>query len=81
MMSNAIRDTLPLAPLRAHRHAQILPPEAKQYRVSFGNGLMLQIMPTGKKYWRKKYRYAGKERILSLGVFPEVGLNGLPSLC
>lgn len=74
-MSNSIRDNLPAAPLRTHRHAQLLQPEEKQYRVSFGNGLMLQVMPNGKKYWRKKYSYAGKERILSLGVFPEVGLK------
>jgi hypothetical protein len=32
-------------------------------------------MPTGARYWRMKYRYAGKEKRLALGVFPEVSLG------
>ena len=46
----------------------------KPYRLFDGGGLYLEVMPTGSRYWRLKYRYAGKEKRLALGVFPEVGL-------
>ncbi|TCO41183.1 tyrosine-type recombinase/integrase [Dokdonella fugitiva] len=49
-------------------------PREKPYRLAAGSGLYLEIMPTGAKYWRWKYRYAGKEKRLALGVFPEVPL-------
>jgi integrase len=32
-------------------------------------------MPSGSKYWRMKYFFAGKERLLALGVYPEVSLS------
>lgn len=37
-------------------------------------GLYLELSPAGGKWWRFKYRFAGKEKRLSLGVYPEVGL-------
>jgi integrase len=40
-----------------------------------GKGLYLHIFPNGSKYWRLKYRFAGKENILALGVYPEVSLK------
>ncbi len=46
----------------------------KPYRLAAGAGLYLEVMPTGAKYWRWKYRYAGKEKRLALGVFPGVSL-------
>jgi integrase len=39
-----------------------------------GGGLFLHVMSTGAKYWRLKYRHSGKEKVLALGVFPEVSL-------
>lgn len=39
------------------------------------NGLRLLIKPNGSKYWRLKYRYAGKQKTLALGVYPEVSLK------
>ena len=39
-----------------------------------GNGLYLHVMPSG-KYWRYDYRYAGKRRTLSMGVYPAVTLK------
>ncbi|MCW5580828.1 MAG: integrase arm-type DNA-binding domain-containing protein [Luteimonas sp.] len=39
-----------------------------------GSGLFLHVMPTGAKYWRLKYRHAGKEKLLALGVYPKVSL-------
>lgn len=49
-------------------------PRAKMYRLAAGKGLYLQVMPTGARYWRLKYRWAGKARMVGLGVYPEVSL-------
>ena len=40
-----------------------------------GGGLYLEISPSGGKWWRFKYRFAGKEKRISLGVYPEVSLK------
>ncbi len=49
-------------------------PREKPYKLAAGGGLYLEVMPTGAKYWRWKYRHGGKEKRLALGVFPEVTL-------
>jgi integrase len=49
-------------------------PKEKQYKLADGNGLYLLVTPNGGKYWRMKYRVAGKEKLLSFGVYPEVPL-------
>ena len=49
-------------------------PKEKQYKLSDEKGLFLLIHPNGSKYWRLKYRVAGKEKMLALGVYPEVSL-------
>ena len=49
--------------------------KAKPYKLAAGGGLYLEIMPTGKKYWRMKYRFAGREKRLAFGVYPEVPLK------
>ena len=38
-------------------------------------GLYLEVAPAGGKWWRLKYRFDGKEKRLSLGVYPDVGLR------
>src|SRR6516164_6410103 len=43
-------------------------------KLSDGNGLVLLVYPNGSKYWAYRYRYLGKEKTLSLGVYPEVTL-------
>jgi integrase len=50
-------------------------PSIKPLRLFDGGGLYLEVAPSGGKWWRFKYRFAGKEKRLSLGVFPEVGLK------
>lgn len=50
-------------------------PKAKQYKLSDSHGLFLLVMPNGSKYWRFKFRFAGKEKVLALGVFPDVSLK------
>jgi integrase len=49
-------------------------PAAKSRRLSDGRGMYLEISPGGGQWWRFKYRLAGKERRISLGVYPDVGL-------
>ncbi|EGB8557815.1 DUF4102 domain-containing protein, partial [Salmonella enterica] len=46
----------------------------KSYKLSDGGGLYLQVEPNGSRYWRMKYRFAGKEKRLSFGVYPTVTL-------
>lgn len=46
----------------------------KPHRLSDEKGLYLEIAPSGSKYWRWKYRFAGKEKRLALGIYPEVSL-------
>lgn len=46
----------------------------KPYKLSDGGGLYLLVNPNGARYWRLKYRVAGKEKSLALGVYPEVSL-------
>lgn len=50
----------------------------KPYKLSDGGGLYLLIRPNGSKYWRLKHRFAGRECVLSLGVYPTVGLAQAP---
>lgn len=47
-------------------------PREKAYKLADGAGLYLLVTPDGAKYWRLKYRYAGKEKLLALGVYPKV---------
>lgn len=47
----------------------------KAYNLSDGGGLGLEVQPTGSKWWRLRYRFDGKEKMLSLGVYPDVSLK------
>jgi len=47
---------------------------AKTQRLSDAGGLFLEIRPNGAKYWRLAYRFNGKQKMLALGVYPEVSL-------
>ena len=47
----------------------------KPYRISDEKGLYLEVAPSGGKWWRLKYRISGKEKRLSLGVYPDVSLK------
>lgn len=46
----------------------------KPYKLADGGGLYLLVNPNGTKYWRLKYRVAGKEKLLAVGVYPNVTL-------
>jgi integrase len=49
-------------------------PTGKRMRLYDTAGMYLEIAPAGGKWWRLKYRFAEKEKLLSLGVYPEVTL-------
>ena len=49
-------------------------PRAKSYKLTDGAGLYLEVMPSGARYWRMRYRIAGKDTRLAFGVYPEVTL-------
>ena len=50
-------------------------PKEKDYKLSDGKGLYLLVTKKGSKYWRLKFRFARKEKVLALGVYPEVTLK------
>jgi integrase len=50
-------------------------PRVKSYKLADGCGLFLLVQPDGKKYWRMKYRYFGKEKLLAVGVYPDKSLK------
>ena len=49
-------------------------PREKPYKLADEKGLFLLITPAGGKWWRFKYRFDGKEKLLSIGVYPDVTL-------
>ena len=49
-------------------------PGAKPIKLADERGLYLLLHPNGGRYWRLKYRFAGKERLLALGTYPDVPL-------
>ena len=49
-------------------------PRNKAFKLSDGGGLFLFVAPNGGRYWRMGYRYDGKQKVLSFGVFPDVSL-------
>lgn len=50
-------------------------PADKARKLFDGGGLYLEVSPSGGRWWRLKYRYGGKEKRLSLGVYPDVSLR------
>ncbi len=46
----------------------------KQYKIFDTDGLFMLVSPAGGKWWRFKYRFGGKEKLMSLGTYPEVSL-------
>ncbi|MBL0338851.1 MAG: integrase arm-type DNA-binding domain-containing protein [Rhodospirillaceae bacterium] len=49
-------------------------PLQKPYKLTDGEGMFLYIHPSGSKYWRLKYRFGNKEKLLALGIYPEISL-------
>jgi hypothetical protein len=47
----------------------------KSYKITDGGGLYLLVTPSGGRWWRFNYRFAGRRKTLSLGVYPGVSLE------
>jgi integrase len=50
-------------------------PAPKRYKLFDAEGLYVLVQPDGAKYWRFKYRFAGKEKLLAFGVYDAVSLK------
>jgi integrase len=50
-------------------------PKDRPYKLSDSQGLYLLVHPNGGKYWRWKYSFQGKEKLFSIGVYPQIGLG------
>jgi integrase len=74
-----------VAPISGQREAQIMPltdtavraakPGPKLKKLSDSHGLQLWCEPSGAKRWRLAYRFAGKQKLLGLGSYPETSLR------
>ncbi|MFC5523938.1 Arm DNA-binding domain-containing protein [Polaromonas jejuensis] len=51
------------------------PADKARARLTDAGGLYLEVVPTGGKHWRWKYRFDGKEKRLALGSYPQVAAN------
>lgn len=51
-----------------------LKPKEKMYRVRDGDKLYIEIKPTGRKFWRVRYKLRGKENVYTIGEYPTVSL-------
>lgn len=50
-------------------------PREKAYKVADEKGLFILVNPGGSRLWRLKYRIDGKEKVMALGAYPDVGLK------
>lgn len=56
------------------RQVDAAKPREKAYKLADGAGLYLEVIPSGSRYWRMKYRFNGKEKRMAFGVYPAVSL-------
>ncbi|WP_412916660.1 Arm DNA-binding domain-containing protein [Erwinia sp. MMLR14_017] len=56
------------------RQIETTKPAKKNFKLPTERALFYLVTTTGKRYWRIKYRLAGKEKKLSFGVYPESSL-------
>lgn len=70
---------MPLTDIKVRNAKSCIKPDGttttKSYKISDERGLYLEVAPSGGKWWRLKYRFDGKEKRLSLGVYPDVSLK------
>ena len=50
-------------------------PDTKPIKLYDGRGLYLMVTPAGGKWWRFRFKFDGKEKLLSLGTYPDVSLK------
>jgi hypothetical protein len=71
--SNVPKELPPVA--LTDKEIRNIKPCTKRIRLFDERALYLEVSPAGGKWWRLKYRHGGKEKRLSLGVYPDVGLK------
>jgi hypothetical protein len=52
-----------------------LEPKEKPYKMSDGGGMYLLVTPPGGKLWQMGYRFGGKQKTLSIGIYPDVSIK------
>lgn len=62
---------MPLTDMQAKK-AQ---PGDKPYKIADSGGLYLYVAPTGLRSWRMKFRFQGKEKLLTFGPYPDVSIK------
>ncbi len=56
------------------RQVDAAKPREKAYKLAEGAGLYLEVVPSGSRYRRMKYRFNGKEKRMVFGVYPAMSL-------
>ena len=56
-------------------------PLDKPQKLFDGNGLFLFVAPSGTKSWRVKYHFQGREKLLTLGTYPQLSLKEAREAC
>ena len=62
---------MPLSDIAIHKAK----PASKPLKLTDGGGLYLILNPTGSRWWRLDYRFEGKRKTLSMGVYSDIGLK------
>lgn len=73
-VTTTLTDTVTVMPL-TDTAIRSTKPSAKPTKLSDGGGLYLLLNPNGSRWWRLDYRFMGKRKTLSMGVYPDVGLK------
>lgn len=56
------------------RQVDVARPGEKVYKLADGAGLYLEVVSSGSRYWRVRYRFSGKEKRMVSGVYPVASL-------
>jgi len=54
--------------------------QVRPYKIFDGNGLYLHVLPTGRKVWRYKFIFDGREKLLTIGRYPAISLENAREL-
>lgn len=82
LTDTAIKNAKPcLKPVKDEGGKLTLVATDKAYKMFDERGLFLIVTPAGGKWWRFRYKLDGKEKLLSLGVYPDIGLKDARERC
>ena len=72
-----LKSSYPEMPTLTDTRIRSAKPEQRPVRLYDDRGLYLEVSPKGGKWWRLKYSFDGKARLLSLGTYPDTGLKAV----